>query len=188
MKCMYYLAPNLVSAHQISDDLHDVGIDEWHVHVISKDEAGLKKQKLHSSNWLETRDLLRDGFIGANFGLIAGVIAAGAMMLFEPFGPNVPVVAYFFLVAVATLFGAWVGGLVGIDSENNKLKRFHDDIEAGKHLLLIYARKGEGERVKEMMRERHPESRHVATDRNLFNPFAGVERRRRSSEAGTAQE
>ena len=43
MKCMYYLAPSLVSTHQISDDLHDVGIDDWHVHVVSKDEAGLKK-------------------------------------------------------------------------------------------------------------------------------------------------
>lgn len=188
MKCMYYLAPSLVSTHQISDDLRDTGIDEWHVHVISRDEAGLKKEKLHSSNWLETRDLLRDGFIGANFGLIAGVIAAGAMMLFQPFGPNVPHVAYFFLVAVATLFGAWVGGLVGIDSENNKLKRFHDDIETGQYLVLIYARKGMGERVKAMMSERHPEARHVATDRNLFNPFAGVERRSRGSEAGQVQE
>lgn len=188
MKCMYYLAPSLVSTHQISDDLRDVGIDEWHVHVISKDEAGLRKEKLHSSNWLETRDLLRYGFIGANFGLIAGVIAAGAMILFEPFGPNVPVIAYFFLVLVATLFGAWVGGLVGLDSENQKLKRFHDDIESGKYLVLIYARKGMGERVKEMMRERHPESRHVGTDRHLFNPFAGVERRRRESEAGQVPE
>jgi hypothetical protein len=99
----------------------------------------------------------------------------------------VPVVAYFFLVAVATLFGAWVGGLVGIDSENNKLKRFHDDIEAGKYLVLIYARKGMGERVREMMRQRHPEARHVATDAHLFNPFAGVERRRRE-EARQIQE
>ena len=76
MKCMYYLAPNLVSTRRVSDDLHDVGIGDWHVHVISKDEAGLKNEKLHSSNWLETTDLLRDGFIGANFGFIVGVLAA----------------------------------------------------------------------------------------------------------------
>ena len=69
--------------------------------------------------------------------------------------------------------------LTGIDSENQKLKRFHDDIEAGKYLILIYARKGEGEKIKEMMRGRHPESRHVATDRHFINPFAQVERRRR---------
>jgi len=179
MKCMYYLAPSLVSTHQISDDLHDVGIDDWLLHIVSKDEAGLKKEKLHSSNWLETTDLLRDGFIGANFGFIGGALAAGAMMMFEPFGPDIPGVVYFFLVVVATLFGAWVGGLTGMDSENRKLRRFHDDIEAGKYLILIYAPKGKGVRVKEMMSKRHPEARHVATDRHFVNPFGRVERRRR---------
>ena len=138
MKCMYYLAPSLVSTQKISEDLHAVGIDDWLLHVVSRDEAGLKKEKLHSSNWLETTDLLRDGFIGANFGFIAGVIAAGSLMMFEPFGPNVPGNVFFFLVVVATLFGAWVGGLTGMDSENRKLRRFHEDIEAGKYLILIY--------------------------------------------------
>ena len=183
MKCMYFLAPSLVSTHQISDDLRDVGVDQWHVHIISKDEAGLQNEKLHSSNWLETKDLLREGFIGANIGFIAGVLLSGAAFIFEPFGPNLPKIAYVFMVIVATLFGAWVGGLTGIDAENQKLKRFHDDIEAGKYLILIYARKGQGSQVEEMMRERHPEARHVATDRHFINPFANVERRRRKSEA-----
>ncbi len=168
MKCMYYLAPSLLSTQQISDDLIDLGIADWFVHVISKDEAGLKKEHLHSANWLETHDLLRDGFIGANIGFIAGVLAAGAVMLAQPFGPETPGVVYFFLVVVATLFGAWVGGLIGMDSENRKLNRFHDDIEAGKYLFLIYARKGKGAAIKAMMREKHPESEHVATDEHFI--------------------
>jgi hypothetical protein len=188
MKCMYYLAPSLVSTHKISEDLHDVGIDNWLLHVVSKDEAGLKKEKIHSSNWLETTDLLRDGFIGANFGFIAGAIAAGSLMLFEPFGPNVPHIVFLFLVVVATLFGAWVGGLTGMDSENRKLRRFHEDIEAGKYLVLIYARKGKGVKIKQMMSERHPEARHVATDRHFVNPFGRVERRRRQDQPENAFE
>lgn len=183
MKCMYYLAPSLVSTHQISDDLHAVGISDWLLHIISKDEAGLKREKLHSSNWFETTDLLRDGFIGANFGFIAGALLAGAFMVFQPFGPNVPGVAMFFLVVVATLFGAWVGGLTGIDSENRKLRRFHKDIDAGKYLVLIYAPKGMGKRVDAMMSERHPEARLVATDRHFVNPFSRVKRGRRTREA-----
>jgi hypothetical protein len=172
---MYYLAPTLVSTHQVSNDLREVGIDYWHVHVVSKDEAGLKSEALHSSNWLETTDLVRDGFIGAIYGLIAGVVAAGIMMMFKPFGPDTPVIAYVFLVVVITLIGAWVGGLTGMDSENKKLKRFHKDIEAGRYLVLIYARKGMMEKIGAMMRERHPEARHVATDRHVINPFGSVE-------------
>ncbi len=188
MKCMYYLAPSLVSTHQVSKDLHDVDIDDWHVHVISKDEAGLKNEKIHSSNWLETTDLLRDGFIGANAGFILGVLVAGGLLLFSPFGPNIPTIAYFFMVAVATGFGAWVGGLTGIDSENQKLRGFHSAIEEGNYLILIYARKGQGEAIKKMMRERHSEARHVATDRHFINPFARLSRRRRTRPSNQAYE
>lgn len=179
MKCMYYLAPSLVSTHQVSDDLHAVGVEDWLLHVVSKDEEGLKKEKIHSSNWLETTDILRDGFIGANFGFIGGVLGAGALMLFEPFGPNIPGVVYFFIVVVGTLFGAWVGGLTGMDSENRKLRRFHSEIEAGKYLILIYSPKGMGVRIRKMMTERHPEAVHVATDRHFVNPFGKVQRKRR---------
>ena len=185
---MYYLAPSLVSTHQISDDLHAAGVEDWLVHVISRDEAGLKRDKLHSSNWLETTDLLRDGFIGANFGFIGGVLLAGAMMLFKPFGPEVPGIVYFFMVVVATLFGAWAGGLIGFDSENRKIQRFHEDIENGKYLILIYAREGQREKIKAMMTERHPEARHVATDRHFINPFARPERRQSRSQSHRAFE
>ena len=188
MKCLYYLAPSLVSTNQISDDLNDVGIGDWHVHVVSKDEAGLKNVKIHSSNWLETTDLLRDGFIGANVGFILGVLVAGGLLLFAPFGPDVPTIAYFFMVAVTTGFGAWVGGLTGIDSDNQKLRRFQTAINEGKYLILIYARKGIGEKIKKMMLERHPESRHVATDRHFINPFGRVRRKRRARQEDQAFE
>ncbi len=177
MKCFYYLAPTLESAHKISDDLHDAGVNDWFLHVISKDEAGLKKEKLHSSNWLETTDLIRLGFIGANIGFISGVVLAAFLMFLKPFGPSVPGLAMLAAVIVPTLFGAWVGGLTGMDSENRKLRRFHDDIEAGKYLILIYAHKGQGETIKSMMRQKHPESTHRATDRHFVNPFSRLLRR-----------
>ena len=90
---------------------------------------------------------------------------------------------YFFVVVVFTLFGAWVGGLTGIDKENKKLKRFHDDIEAGKYLILIYARKDQEDNIREMMREKHEEARLAAIDRHFLNPFAGLRRRRRRRRA-----
>ena len=107
-------------------------------------------------------------------------------MYFAPFGSNIPGVVFLFLVLVATLFGAWVGGLIGMDSENRKLRRFHEDIEAGKYLVLIYARKGLGVKIQGMMSERHPEARHVATDRHFINPFARVERHRRRNQPENA--
>ncbi len=178
MKCIWYLAPTVASTHKISDDLHDAGVNDWFMHVVTKDEAGLKKEQIHSSNYLETLDLVRDGVIGANLGFIVGVIAAGLVMYFEPFGPDMPGFVYVMVVAVITLFGAWEGGLFGINSENKKLARFHDDIEAGKYLILIYARKEQEDIVRTMMGNKHPESQLVAIDRHFINPFSLLKRRK----------
>lgn len=184
MKCFYYLAPTLDSTQKISNDLHDVGILDWFLHVIAKDEAGLKREQLHSSNYLETTDILREGLIGANIGFIIAVLGAGLVFFLEPFGEHTPKMVYFAMVVVFTLFGAWVGGLTGIDKENKKLRRFHEDIEAGKYLILIYARKEQEEAVRAMMKERHPEARLAAIDRQFMNPFSGIMRRRRRNRQG----
>jgi len=178
MKCLYYLAPSLKSTQDISDDLHEVGIDDFFLHVIARDESGLKKQHIHSSNYLETLDLVRDGLIGAVIGFLAGLIGVWLLQYYQPFGPNVhvPAFVYYLIVAVATLFGAWEGGLVGVATGNKKLERFHDDLDAGKYLILIYTLRTKEDAVRAMMGERHPEAEFVAVDRHFVNPFSAVRR------------
>jgi hypothetical protein len=155
------------------------GVEDFYLHVVSKDESGLKNEHLHSSNYLETHDIVRDGFIGAALGFLAGLAGAGLLIYFEPMGPNIPGVVYLLVVFVGTMFGAWEGGLAGIDSENKKLAKFHHDIDAGRYLILIYARRGKGAAVRAMMRAKHPEADLVAMDRNYFNPFSAVRKRAR---------
>jgi hypothetical protein len=190
MKCLYYLARTLESTHRISNDVRAVGVNDSFLHVISKDEAGLQKQHIHSSNYLETLDLIRDGLIGAALGFIPGVSGVGLLRYFQPFGPSVPRVVYFATVAVAILFGAWEGGLTGIATENRKLARFHDDIERGWYLILIYTPKDQEAAVREMMRTRHREAELVAIDPHFINPFRAVKRRAESplSRDGLLQE
>jgi len=180
MKCLYYVAPELESTSRVSDDLHDVGLDDFFVHVIAKDESGLKKRQIHSANYLETLDVIREGFVGAAIGLFAGVVGC---ILLDNFGPfqNIPWFVYVALCTVATLFGAWEGGLIGVEKENRKLERFHDDIEAGKYVILIYARKDQESVVRHMMSRRHPEAEFAGVDSHFVNPFTAVRRRRRAS-------
>jgi hypothetical protein len=180
MKCLYYVAPELESTSRVSADLHDVGIDDFFVHVIAKDESGLKQRHIHSGNYLETLDFVREGFMGAAIGLFAGVVGC---VLLDNFGPfrNIPWFVFVALAGVATLFGAWEGGLIGVEKENKKLARFHDDIEAGKYLILIYAHKEREAAVRHMMRLRHPEAEFAGVDSHFVNPFTSVQRRGRAS-------
>lgn len=183
MNCLYYLAPTLDSTRRVSDDLHAAGVKDFFLHVISKDESGLKTHQIHSSNYLETLDLVRDGFIGAGIGLLIGLVLVLAAMYFEPFGPDVPPIVYVLIAGFATLFGAWEGGLTGIASENRKLAKFHHDIEAGRYLILVYAPKERGVAIRAMMRERHPEAELVAVDRHFLNPFSALRKRARHRHA-----
>jgi hypothetical protein len=186
MRCLYYLAPTLETTTHISEQLHEIGVDDWFIHVVSRDEAGLKREQIHSSNYLETLDLLRSGLLGANIGFIIGVIAAALVMLFEPFGPNVPNFVYLLILVFFTLFGSWEGGLYGVATENKKLERFKDELREGQYLILIYAPKGKGEAIKQMVKEKYPNARHVATDRHFINPFSVVRRRRRRRDDAAA--
>lgn len=178
MKCLYYLAPTLASTRTISDDLHAIGVKDWFIHVISNDEAGLKKERIHSSNYIETLDFLRTGLLGAYIGFCVGMFAAFLIMATRVFGPNVSVVAYFSVILIATFFGGWLGVLLGAGMENKKLSQFHEAIQSGQYLFLIYARKGKGKTIKAMMRDRHPESEYAATDEHFMTPFSDVVRRK----------
>jgi len=177
VKCLYYLAPTLDSTHLISDDLHTVGLSEGFLHVISRDEAGLRSRRIHSSNYLETLNLIPDGFVGSALGFLAGLAGVALLRYTEPFGPAVPGFVYLGLIAAATLFGAWEGGLKGIATEHRKLSAFHDDLEAGRYLILIYVPRAQEARVTGMMRARHPEAELAAMDRHFINPFSVVKRR-----------
>jgi hypothetical protein len=176
MKCLYFLAPTLADTHDIADDLHEVGVKDFFLHVISRDEAGLKKQHVHSSNYLETLDLVRSGVIGGAIGCAVGILGVYLLRQYNPIGVAIPNLVSFLLIGVATLFGTWEGGLVGVATENRKLTRFHDDIESGKFLLLIYAFKEQEQRVLEMMRARHPEAKLAGVDRHFVNPFSSPRR------------
>jgi hypothetical protein len=177
MKCIYFLAPTLSSTHQVCADLHSVGVKDFFLHVICRDGHGLKRHQIHSSNYFETLDIVRDGFIGATAGFLIGLAGIGLLMYWKPFGNyEVPAFVYAVLVGAATLFGTWEGGLVGIDSEHKKLAKFHDDLVAGKFLMLVYVRKHRESAVREMMRDRHPDAELVAIDSHYVNPFSNVKR------------
>ena len=175
MKCLYYLAPNLVSTGKVSDDLHDSGIADWFIHIISEDEQGLSRDHLHSSNYLETLDIVREAIIGALFGFMGGLIVALIFKITQPFGQEIPFVAYASVVIVCSMFGCWVGGLDGWSHRNRKIERFMPDIEAGKNLVLIYAKEHQLNTILTMMVKKHPEAALAATDSRFLNPFSKLE-------------
>jgi hypothetical protein len=171
MQRLYYLTGNLDSTEQISIDLHAEGISDWHFHVWSKDEAGLYKRHIHSANFIQKLDVVRYAERGAFIGFLCALLATAYVILTDPFGPDISGLVYVTIFGFITLFGAWVGGLTGLAKENQKVAAYHDDIEAGKYLIMIDARRSEEAKVRQLMAAKHPEAVYLRTGSTFVNPF-----------------
>lgn len=176
MKCLYYVASSIDTTHSISDDIHEVGVNSWFLHIISKDVAGIKKHQLHSGNYIEQLDILRDGIIGAAIGFVLGLITVAIITANDYFPPEVPNISYFFIVILLTMFCSWEGGLAGIANENKKLATFHNDLQAGNYLILVYASAAKEKVITRMMATKHPNIRLEGVDSSFFNPLSRVRR------------
>ncbi len=176
MKCLYYLTSSIDTTHSISDDLHEAGVNDWFLHIISRDTAGIKKHNLHSGNYIEQLDIMRDGIIGAVIGFVLGLIVVAYISFNQYFPPEVPSITYVFIVILLTMFCSWEGGLAGIANENKKLAEFHDDLKAGKYLILVYARAHQEQAITAMMKAKHPDIRLEGSDSSFFNPLSRVQR------------
>ena len=170
MMRLFYLVSSIDSAKDISDDLHEHGVTDWRFHIVSKDEAGLYTHQLHTASVLDRTDLPRFVERGAIIGFVLALVVLLPLALMNVV--PLPGAAWIALFAFMVAAGAWVGG--GIQNENYRIKPFHDDIEAGKYLIMVDAPKDHIPKVKELMTKNHPEAQLQGKDSSFNNPFASA--------------
>ena len=171
MRRLFYVAESIDDAEAVSEAILEQGIKRSRVHVLAKDEAGLYTHKVHSATPLQQLDVIHTGIRYAVLGLVVGLLIGTGLVALNFLGLlqlQIGVLGVMALGFVGLCFGAWEGGLVGLSRENYKIERFHDDIEAGRYLLMIDVRQQERPHVRELM---NMEFAHVpyrgATDRRV---------------------
>ena len=171
MKRLYYLTDQLDHASHISDHLTDNGITDRHIHVLTKDEAGLVTRHLHGANYFQRLDLIRSTERGFFFGLAMGALVLALINMQPGVAEILGTAVLAITFAIVTLFFTWIGGMVGISHENYKIARFHDAIEEeNQHLIMIDIRRRDESRVKKMIEFLH-EGEFAGSDSTLVMPF-----------------
>ena len=170
MKRLYYLTKNVNVAEQVSYRLHEEGITDWNFHVLGKDKANLVRHHLHSTTPLQELDIIRSGERGVLAGFAVGVAVTGFVALFTQIGASMTLLMQVAIIILLSLFGAWLGGLVGVSSENYKIRRFHEDIEAGFFLLMIDVRPEQKRLLREVVDE-FGDIREAGEDSTIITPF-----------------
>lgn len=169
MKRLYYLTSEIDSTEKIATDLHNDGITDWNFHVLSKDREGLYRRHVHSANFLQEYDVIHSALRGGIIGVVIGLTLCYSINMISGYAAlSLPL-----LLLIGALFGSWLGAMIGMSHENYKIARFHNDLEAGRHLLLVDVHKREEARIRTLMKQYHPEAILAGEDSTLINPFKG---------------
>lgn len=171
MKRLYYLTKNINIAEVVSDRLHEEGVTDWHFHVLGKDKANVVRHHLHGATPLQELDIIRSGERGVMMGFFVGLLAMAIVSVFTSLGQYMTLLSQAATVIGFSLFGAWLGGLVGVSTENYKIRRFHDDIEAGYFLLMVDVTQDQRRAVLDVMDE-FDHIQQAGEDSTFINPFA----------------
>jgi hypothetical protein len=172
MRRLYYLANDLHTCDLVGRALEEGGIREWNFHVLSKDAIGLYQHRIHAAATYHRLDVVHTGERWALMGLLGGVLIGIVLYVVQPLPWPVNAMAVVLLAVGGGLFGAWQGALAGLYRENYKIAPFHDDIEAGRHLLMVDVGEGNRSKVRELMNVRFPGVEFRGHDTTLISPFA----------------
>ncbi len=154
MQRLYFLLPNLETAHTVVNELLLARIEERHMHVIARE--GTPMEDLPEASLMQKSDFIpamqRGVALGGATGALAGLVAMAIPGL---------VIAGGLVLAMGISgagMGAWLGGMIGLDVENTRLKKFEQAINNGEILMLVDVPKDRVEKIEELVKKHHPEA------------------------------
>lgn len=170
MKRLFYTTDDLNEAKTISDEIHDIGIDDDHFYVVSRDEEGLDQNHLHGAKTLDQAHVLDTKTRAHYFGMAAMVLAIIVMIVaFDLSLVN--------LVLTAAV-GAIVYGLIKFLSQkvgnffDAYLKGVLDDhLDNGEAVVVIDVNKKQAKRVSECLKK-HPGAHLILEGSSMAVPMA----------------
>jgi hypothetical protein len=153
---LYFLLPDLESAHRTADDLLLARVDDRHMHFLARRGADLGN--LHEASYLQKTDLTHGAGVGFALGGLGGVLLGIAIAAYPPEGAHPSLVAVPIAAIFGALIGAWIASMAGSAVPNSRLARFQRDIDRGKVLALVDVPYERVDEVRELVLGRHPEA------------------------------
>ena len=133
-----YSTSSLSAAQTAIRDIRDAGIEDDDISLIARSDIELERVPEHQKE--APTDFKHAALRGAGLGGATGLLAGLAAVAFPPLGLTIAGVALTTLGGAAV--GTWASALVGASLPDPIRRRFEEEIEAGRILIVI---DGEGE-------------------------------------------
>ncbi len=135
MRRIYFLVPDLESAHKVTEELLLARIEERHIHVIAKE--GVELGDLPEASLLQTSDVIPAVERGLAVGGVTGVLAGVAAVTFPPAGLALGGGAVLATALVGSGMGAWMASMIGVDVKNTQITQFEEAVEQGEIIIRM---------------------------------------------------
>lgn len=160
---LYFMSPDINSAHALLDDLLLARVPEKHMRFWAK--GNTLPADFPGATFLQKTDLMHGAEMGAVVGGAIGLLLGILLIaLFPVEGAALLTIGVLAAVVVGALFGAWASGMVAAAIPNSRLKGFQDEIEHGQVLLILDLPNRKVEQIQQLLSSRHPEVRFGGQD------------------------
>lgn len=154
MRRLFFLAPDVRSAHDVVDSLLLARVPEKHIHVLARE--GTPLADLPEAGIAQSSDLIpaieRGAAAGGVTGGLAGLVAVAIPgMAIIPAGGIVIALA-----AAGALVGSWASSMIGVSVSSTRLERFKEAIASGQVLVMADVQQEHAESIEQKIREARP--------------------------------
>ncbi|ADI29230.1 hypothetical protein [Methylotenera versatilis] len=161
---LYFVLPDVVSAHGMFDDLLLARVNANHIHFLANEST--KLGDLPAATISERSDLIEGWEIGMGLGALLGLIL-GLVALAVPVWWYTQPLPTFATLAICTLVGFMGGGfwtaVVATTIPNVRLKPFEKQISRGKVLMMVLVPFHRINEIRELVIKKHPEAAYSGT-------------------------
>ena len=155
MRRHFYVSDDLDDLDRIEEELESTGVHRPQIHVFSRNDTAVDNHDhLHNIESVFKKDVVHGTIVGTWIG-----VALAALVLIVTAISDWPEtytwMPFVFLAIVLLGFGAWSGGLYGIQVPHRDFKRFESQLREGKHVFIVDV-DPQQEASLEKVIERHP--------------------------------
>ena len=164
MKRHSYVSDDLDDLDRLEEELESSGVHRPQIHVFSRDDTGVETHDhLHNIESVFKKDIVHGTIVGAWIGVALASLALIVTSLSD--WPDTYTWVPFIMLAIVLLgFGAWSGGLYGIQVPHRDFKRFEPQLREGKHVFIVDVDPNQEECLERLVK-RHPRLQLAGTGR-----------------------
>jgi hypothetical protein len=137
MKRHFYVTGDLDDLERIEEELETRGVHRPQIHVFSRDDGAVEAHDhLHNVESVFKKDLVHGIIVGSWIGIVLASLVL-IVSSYSDWPATYTWMPFIFLAIVLLGFGAWSGGLYGIQVPNRDFKRFEAQLREGKHVFIV---------------------------------------------------